>query len=207
MIQVGKIYRYNGEEWVIAELSSLVDSDGEIVSAVSYKRTEPKIGAIETEVFVRSRISFERLFIPTTLEIGDGVVGMYDNTTIAAKFEVININDEANTATIRDMWGDTTVVSRDIAENGRLTVVEKESEDDGVDSHTRTRLDLYYRFADMKERLLNSSYISKMTEMLTTAATRIQNISPSNISPYSLEEAMKTIRQTINIIYTKFGIF
>lgn len=65
--------------------------------------------------------------------------------------------------------------------------------------------DYYYQLANMRERMKNSAIIDKMVSALSTAATRVQDIPASNTT-YSLEESLKSIQQTLDVIYNKFGV-
>ena len=58
---------------------------------------------------------------------------------------------------------------------------------------------------DMKKRVSNQAIINAMTASLSEGATRIAKISPSS-DTYDLQSAQASIDQTLQMIYTKFGV-
>ena len=65
--------------------------------------------------------------------------------------------------------------------------------------------DYYYQLADMKKRMINSTIIDKMVSELSNAATRVQDI-PVSYPTFNLQESLKSIHQTLDVIYNKFGV-
>lgn len=207
MIQVDKSYRYDGDEYVVVGLLSMIAPNGEAVPAVSYRRKVAGDGGASggEALMVRSQRWFEYLFVPTTLEIGDRVVAI-SGGSIVAGYEVVNIDEEANTATIKDVFSYTLTVSRDILKDGALTRVSDNTEAAPADT-PKGDIEYYYQMTDARERIANVLVVRKMIDMLIQAAERIHSISPINTAHYNLEEAQRSLHQTLNIIYTKLGIF
>lgn len=191
MIQIDKHYYYKGNEYVVTGFCKVKTTSGEWVDGVSYKKASEE----STEIYVRDKEAFEYYFIPTTLEVGDIIIAI-SMGKIVAEYEVTSIDSESSQATAKSPSGIDLIVNTAVDSDAVVTKVEG-----GVPYQA----DYYYQLADMKKRMTNSTIIDKMVSALSTAATRVQDIPASNTT-YSLEESLKSIQQTLDVIYNKFGV-
>ncbi len=191
MIQIDKHYYYKGNEYVVTGFCEVKTTSGEWVDGVSYKKASEE----STEIYVRDKEAFEYYFIPTTLEVGDIIIAV-SMGKVVAQYEVTSIDSESSQATAKSPSGVDLIVNTAVDSDAVVTKVE-----DGV-PYTA---DYYYQLANMRERMKNSTIIDKMVSALSTAATRVQDIPASNTT-YSLEESLKSIQQTLDVIYNKFGV-
>ena len=191
MIQIDKHYYYKGNEYVVTGFCKVKTTSGEWVDGVSYKKASEE----STEIYVRDKEAFEYYFIPTTLEVGDIIIAI-SMGKIVAEYEVTSIDSESSQATAKSPSGIDLIVNTAVDSDAVVTKVEG-----GVPYQA----DYYYQLADMKKRMTNSTIIDKMVSALSNAATRVQDIHASNTT-YSLEESLKSIQQTLDVIYNKFGV-
>lgn len=191
MIQIDKHYYYKGNEYVVTGFCKVKTPSGEWVDGVSYKKASEE----STEIYVRDKEAFEYYFIPTTLEIGDIIIAV-SMGKVVAEYEVTSIDSESSQATAKSPSGIDLIVNTAVDSDAVVTKVE------GGVPYTA---DYYYQLDNMKERMTNSTIIDKMVSALSTAATRVQDIPASNTT-YSLEESLKSIQQTLDVIYNKFGV-
>lgn len=191
MIQIDKHYYYKGNEYVVTGFCKVKTPSGEWVDGVSYKKASEE----STEIYVRDKEAFEYYFIPTTLEVGDIIIAV-SMGKIVAEYEVTSIDSESSQATAKSPSGIDLIVNTAVDSDAVVTKVE------GGVPYTS---DYYYQLANMKERMTNSTIIDKMVSALSTAVTRVQDIPASNTT-YSLEESLKSIQQTLDVIYNKFGV-
>lgn len=115
---------------------------------------------------------------------------------VDAEYEVTSIDSESSQATAKSPSGIDLIVNTAVDSDAVVTKVE------GGVPYTA---DYYYQLANMRERMKNSTIIDKMVSALSTAATRVQDIPASNTT-YRLEESLKSIQQTLDVIYNKFGV-
>ena len=191
MIQIDKHYYYKGTEYVVTGFCKVKTLSGEWVDGVSYKKASEE----STEIYVRDKEAFEYYFIPTTLEVGDIIIAV-SMGKVVAEYEVTSIDSESSQATAKSPSGIDLIVNTAVDSDAVVTKVE------GGVPYTA---DYYYQLDNMKERMINSIIIDKMVSALSTAATRVQDIPASNTS-YSLQEALKSIQQTLDVVYNKFGV-
>lgn len=191
MIQIDKHYYYKGNEYVVTGFCKVKTPSGEWVDGVSYKKASEE----STEIYVRDKEAFEYYFIPTTLEVGDIIIAV-SMGKVVAEYEVTSIDSESSQATAKSPSGIDLIVNTAVDSDAVVTKVE------GGVPYTA---DYYYQLDNMKERMINSIIIDKMVSALSTAATRVQDIPASNTT-YSLEESLKSIQQTLDVIYNKFGV-
>lgn len=191
MIQIDKHYYYKGNEYVVTGFCKVKTPSGEWVDGVSYKKASEE----STEIYVRDKEAFEYYFIPTTLEVGDIIIAV-SMGKVVAEYEVTSIDSESSQATAKSPSGIDLIVNTAVDSDAVVTKVE------GGVPYTA---DYYYQLGNMKERMINSIIIDKMVSALSTAATRVQDIPASN-TIYSLEESLKSIQQTLDVIYNKFGV-
>lgn len=191
MIQIDKHYYYKGNEYVVTGFCKVKTLSGEWVDGVSYKKASEE----STEIYVIDKEAFEYYFIPTTLEVGDTIIAVSMGRFVA-EYEVTSIDSESSQATAKSPSGIDLIVNTAVDSDAVVTKVEG-----GVPYPAY----YYYRLANMKERMTNSTIIDKMASALSTAATRVQDI-PAYNTTYSLEESLKSIKQTLDVIYNKFGV-
>lgn len=191
MIQIDKHYYYKGNEYVVTGFCKVKTTSGEWVDGVSYKKASEE----STEIYVRDKEAFEYYFIPTTLEVGDIIIAI-SMGKVVAEYEVTSIDSESSQATAKSPSGIDLIVNTAVDSDAVVTKVE------GGVPYTA---DYYYQLDNMKERMINSIIIDKMVSALSTAATRVQDIPASNTT-YRLEESLKSIQQTLDVIYNKFGV-
>lgn len=191
MIQIDKHYYYKGTEYVVTGFCKVKTTSGEWVDGVSYKKASEE----STDIYVRDKEAFEYYFIPTTLEVGDIIIAV-SMGKVVAEYEVTSIDSESSQATAKSPSGIDLIVNTAVDSDAVVTKVE------GGVPYTA---DYYYQLDNMKERMINSIIIDKMVSALSTAATRVQDIPASNTT-YSLEESLKSIQQTLDVIYNKFGV-
>ena len=191
MIQIDKHYYYKGNEYVVTGFCRVKTPSGEWVDGVSYKKASEE----STDIYVRDKEAFEYYFIPTTLEVGDIIIAV-SMGRVVAEYEVTSIDSESSQATAKSPSGIDLIVNTAVDSDAVVTKVE------GGVPYTA---DYYYQLDNMKERMINSIIIDKMVSALSTAATRVQDIPASNTT-YSLEESLKSIQQTLDVIYNKFGV-
>ena len=191
MIQIDKHYYYKGNEYVVTGFCKVKTPSGEWVDGVSYKKASEE----STEIYVRDKEAFEYYFIPTTLEVSDIIIAV-SMGKVVAEYEVTSIDSESSQATAKSPSGIDLIVNTAVDSDAVVTKVE------GGVPYTA---DYYYQLDNMKERMINSIIIDKMVSALSTASTRVQDIPASNTT-YSLEESLKSIQQTLDVIYNKFGV-
>jgi hypothetical protein len=191
MIQIDKHYYYKGNEYVVTGFCKVKTTSDEWVDGVSYKKASEE----STEIYVRDKEAFEYYFIPTTLEVGDIIIAV-SMGKVVAEYEVTSIDSESSQATAKSPSGIDLIVNTAVDSDAVVTKVE------GGVPYTA---DYYYQLANMRERMKNSTIIDKMVSALSTAATRVQDIPASNTT-YRLEESLKSIQQTLDVIYNKFGV-
>ena len=115
---------------------------------------------------------------------------------IVAEYEVTSIDSESSQATAKSPSGIDLIVNTAVDSDAVVTKVEG-----GVPYQA----DYYYQLADMKKRMINSTIIDKMVSELSNAATRVQDI-PVSYPTFNLQESLKSIQQTLDVIYNKLGI-
>lgn len=191
MIQIDKHYYYKGNEYVVTGFCKVKTLSGEWVDGVSYKKASEE----STEIYVRDKEAFEYYFIPTTLEVGDIIIAV-SMGRIVAEYEVTSIDSESSQATAKSPSGIDLIVNTAVDSDAVVTKVEG-----GVPYQA----DYYYQLADMKKRMINSTIIDKMVSELSNAATRVQDI-PVSYPTFNLQESLKSIHQTLDVIYNKFGV-
>lgn len=191
MIQIDKHYYYKGNEYVVTGFCRVKTTSGEWVDGVSYKKASEE----STEIYVRDKEAFEYYFIPTTLEVGDIIIAV-SMGRIVAEYEVTSIDSESSQATAKSPSGIDLIVNTAVDSDAVVTKVE------GGVPYTA---DYYYQLADMKKRMINSTIIDKMVSELSNAATRVQDI-PVSYPTFNLQESLKSIHQTLDVIYNKFGV-
>ena len=191
MIQIDKHYYYKGNEYVVTGFCKVKTTSGEWVDGVSYKKASEE----STDIYVRDKEVFEYYFIPTTLEVGDIIIAV-SMGKIVAEYEVTSIDSESSQATAKSPSGIDLIVNTAVDSDAVVTKVEG-----GVPYQA----DYYYQLADMKKRMTNSTIIDKMVSELSNAATRVQDI-PVSYPTFNLQESLKSIQQTLDVIYNKFGV-
>lgn len=191
MIQIDKHYYYKGNEYVVTGFCRVKTPSGEWVDGVSYKKASEE----STDIYVRDKEAFEYYFIPTTLEVGDIIIAV-SMGRIVAEYEVTSIDSESSQATAKSPSGIDLIVNTAVDSDAVVTKVEG-----GVPYQA----DYYYQLADMKKRMINSTIIDKMVSELSNAATRVQDI-PVSYPTFNLQESLKSIQQTLDVIYNKFGV-
>lgn len=192
MIQIDKHYYYKGNEYVVTGFCKVKTLSGEWVDGVSYKKASEE----STEIYVRDKEAFEYYFIPTTLEVGDIIIAV-SMGKVVAEYEVTSIDSESSQATAKSPSGIDLIVNTAVDSDAVVTKVE------GGVPYTA---DYYYQLVNMRERMKNSTIIDKMVSELSTAATRVQDIPAASNTSYRLEESLKSIQQTLDVIYNKFGV-
>ena len=191
MIQIDKHYYYKGNEYVVTGFCRVKTTSGEWVDGVSYKKASEE----STDIYVRDKEAFEYYFIPTTLEVGDIIIAV-SMGKIVAEYEVTSIDSESSQATAKSPSGIDLIVNTAVDSDAVVTKVEG-----GVPYQA----DYYYQLADMKKHMINSTIIDKMVSELSNAATRVQDI-PVSYPTFILQESLKSIHQTLDVIYNKFGV-
>lgn len=191
MIQIDRHYYYKGNEYVVTGFCKVKSSRGEWVNGVSYKKTSEE----SAEVYAISKEMFDHYFIPTTLEVGDMIVGISMGRFVA-EYEVVSIDVESSQAIAKNSSGVDLIVNTAIDSDAVVTKVK---------GGMPYAVVYYYRLACMKERMINATIIDKMSSVLSTAATRVQHISTFN-NTCSLQESLKSIQQTLEMIYNKFEV-
>lgn len=191
MIQIDKHYYYKGTEYVVTGFCRVKTTSGEWVDGVSYKKASEE----STDIYVRDKEAFEYYFIPTTLEVGDIIIAV-SMGRVVAEYEVTSIDSESSQATAKSPSGIDLIVNTAVDSDAVVTKVEG-----GVPYQA----DYYYQLADMKKRMINSTIIDKMVSELSNAATRVQDI-PVSYPTFNLQESLKSIHQTLDVIYNKFGV-
>ena len=191
MIQIDKHYYYKGNEYVVTGFCRVKTPNGEWVDGVSYKKASEE----STDIYVRDKEAFEYYFIPTTLEVGDIIIAV-SMGRIVAEYEVTSIDSESSQATAKSPSGIDLIVN---------TAVDLDAVVTKVEGGVPYQADYYYQLADMKKRMINSTIIDKMVSELSNAATRVQDI-PVSYPTFNLQESLKSIHQTLDVIYNKFGV-
>ena len=191
MIQIDKHYYYKGNEYVVTGFCRVKTTSGEWVDGVSYKKASEE----STDIYVRDKEAFEYYFIPTTLEVGDIIIAV-SMGRIVAEYEVTSIDSESSQATAKSPSGIDLIVNTAVDSDAVVTKVEGE---------VPYQADYYYQLVDMKKRMINSTIIDKMVSELSNAATRVQDI-PVSYPTFNLQESLKSIHQTLDVIYNKFWV-
>ena len=191
MIKIDKHYYYKGNEYIVVGFCKVKKENGEWVDGVSYKKASEESG----DIYIREKESFEYCFIPATLEVGDIIIAV-SMGKIVAEYEVKSIDEESSKATAKSPSDIELVVNTAVDSEGVVT-----KEEGGVPYQA----DYYYQLADMKKRMINSTIIDKMVSELSNAATRVQDI-PVSYPTFNLQESLKSIHQTLDAIYNRYGV-
>lgn len=166
--------------------------DGTWVEAVQYKRAT-EVDDPNVEPFTREKSDFEYKFIPAVLEIDMEIVAV-SMGKLVAEYKVTEVGEDNATAiSPSDVE---LVVSKNVSPNGEVTKVS------GGVGYTA---EYYVMMPDMKKRVSNRTIITAMSSALSDAAVRVQQISASS-ETYDLQSAQASIDQTLQMIYTKFGV-
>lgn len=197
MIKKDKHYYYKGTEYVVTGFtkmkvpSSIYDTNS-WQEAVQYKRAS-EVDDEEADVFTMIKTDFVAKFIPTVLEADDYIVAV-SMGKIVAEYKVTEV--EGNEA-------------RALSPSGVALVVNKEIDSDGICTRISGGVaytaDYCYEMDSMKMRITNEAIINAMCSSLSDGVTRVQTISLQNTT-FSLQEAQKSIDQTLKAVYAKFGV-
>lgn len=193
MIAKDKHYYYKGNEYVVVGFTKMKSTlDGTWVEAVQYKRAT-EVDDPNIEPFTREKSDFEYKFIPAVLEVDMEIVAV-SMGKLVAEYKVTEVGEDNATAVSPS--GVELVVSKNVNSNGSVVKVS------GGVEYTA---DYYVMMEDMKKRVSNQAIINAMTASLSEGATRIAKISASS-ETYDLQSAQASIDQTLQMIYTKFGV-
>lgn len=193
MIAKDNHYYYKGNEYVVVGFTKMKSTlNGEWVEAVQYKRVT-EVDDPNVEPFTREQIDFEYKFITAVIEVDMEIV-VVSMGKLVAEYKVTEVGED--NATAESPSGVELVVSKNVNSNGSVVKVSG-----GVDYTA----DYYVMMEDMKKRVSNQAIINAMTASLSEGATRIAKISPSS-DTYDLQSAQASIDQTLQMIYTKFGV-
>lgn len=193
MIAKDKHYYYKGNEYVVVGFTKMKSTlDGTWVEAVQYKRAT-EVDDPNIEPFTREKSDFEYKFIPAVLEVDMEIVAV-SMGKLVAEYKVTEVGEDNATAVSPS--GVELVVSKNVNSNGSVVKVS------GGVEYTA---DYYVMMEDMKKRVSNQAIINAMTASLLEGATRIAKISASS-ETYDLQSAQASIDQTLQMIYTKFGV-
>lgn len=197
MIKKDKHYYYKGTEYVVTGFtkmkvpSSIYDTNS-WQEAVQYKRTS-EVDDEEADIFTRIKTDFVAKFIPTVLEADDYIVAV-SMGKVVAEYKVSEV--EGNEA-------------RAVSPSGVSLVVNKEMDSDGICTRISGGVaytaDYCYQMDNTKMRITNEAIINAMRDSLSDGVTRVQTISLQNTT-FSLQEAQKSIDQTLKAVYAKFGV-
>lgn len=195
MIKKDKHYYYKGTEYVVTGFTKMKVPSGYSESwpeAVQYKRAS-EVDDEEADVFTRIKTDFVAKFIPTVLEADDYIVAV-SMGKIVAEYKVTEV--EGNEA-------------RAVSPSGVALVVNKEIDSDGICTRISGGVaytaDYCYEMDSMKMRITNEAIINAICSSLSNGVTRVQTISLQNTT-FSLQEAQKSIDQTLKAVYAKFGV-
>lgn len=195
MIKKDKHYYYKGMEYVVTGFTKMKVPSGYSESwpeAVQYKRAS-EVDDEEADVFTRIKTDFVDKFIPTVLEADDYIVAV-SMGKIVAEYKVTEV--EGNEA-------------RAVSPSGVALVVNKEIDSDGICTRISGGVaytaDYCYEMDSMKMRITNEAIINAICSSLSDGVTRVQTISLQNTT-FSLQEAQKSIDQTLKAVYAKFGV-
>ena len=193
MIAKDKHYCYKGNEYVVVGFTKMKSTlDGTWVEAVQYKRAT-EVDDPNVEPFTREKSDFEYKFIPAVLEVDMEIVAV-SMGKLVAEYKVTEVGEDNATAiSPSDVE---LVVSKNVSPNGEVTKVS------GGVGYTA---EYYVMMPDMKKRVSNRTIITAMSSALSDAAVRVQQISASS-ETYDLQSAQASIDQTLQMIYTKFGV-
>lgn len=193
MVAKDKHYYYKGNEYVVVGFTKMKSTlNGTWVEAVQYKRAT-EVDDPNVEPFTREQKDFEYKFIPAVLEVDMDIVAV-SMGKLVAEYKVTEVGEDNATAiSPSDVE---LVVSKNVNSNGSVVKVSG-----GVDYTA----DYYVMMEDMKKRVSNQTIVNAMTASLSEGATRIAKISPSS-DTYDLQSAQASIDQTLQMIYTKFGV-
>ena len=195
MIKKDKHYYYKGTEYVVMRFTKMKVPSGYSESwpeAVQYKRAS-EVDDEEADVFTRIKTDFVAKFIPTVLEADDYIVAV-SMGKIVAEYKVTEV--EENEARAVSPSGVSLVVNKEIDSNGICTRIS------GGVAYTA---DYCYEMDSMKMRISNEAIINAICSSLSDGVTRVQTISLQNTT-FSLQEAQKSIDQTLKAVYAKFGV-
>lgn len=193
MIAKDKHYYYKGNEYIVVGFTKMKSTlDGTWVEAVQYKRAT-EVDDPNIEPFAREKSDFEYKFIPAVLEVDMEIVAV-SMGKLVAEYKVTEVGEDNATAVSPS--GVELVVSKNVNSNGSVVKVS------GGVEYTA---DYYVMMEDMKKRVSNQAIINAMTASLSEGATRIAKISASS-ETYDLQSAQASIDQTLQMIYTKFGV-
>ena len=200
--QEGRCFCYEGQKYytlgVPIETTKICTLGGKMIKAIAV--TTQYDASDELEVIMIPFDSFERYAIPINLYSGDKIVAVL-NGEVVAEYEVDNIylNDEnLPVACCKSLTNidDVIVYSETINQiNGVLETYEGAIAD----------ATYYYEQPDVAKRAYNINLVKEMKDILTSAIARVNNIN-SETTPYDLQESNKTLQQTLDIIYKKYGV-
>lgn len=193
MVAKDKHYYYKGNEYVVVGFTKMKSTlDGQWVEAVQYKRAT-EVDDPNIEPFTREKSDFEYKFIPAVLEVDMEIVAV-SMGKLVAEYKVTEVGEDNATAiSASDVE---LVVSKNVNSDGTVTKVS------GGVAYTA---DYLVMMEDMKKRVSNQTIVNAMTASLSEGATRIAKISQSS-DTYDLQSAQASIDQTLQMIYTKFGV-
>lgn len=184
-------YAWRGQTLLdIAKMKSTLD--GQWVEAVQYKKAT-EVDDPNIEPFTREKSDFEYKFIPAVLEVDMEIVAV-SMGKLVAEYKVTEVGED--NATAMSPSDVELVVSKNVSSSGEVTKVS------GGVGYTA---DYYVMMPDMKKRVSNRTIINAMSSALSEGATRVQQISASS-ETYDLQSAQASIDQTLQMIYTKFGV-
>ena len=189
MVAKDKHCYYKGNEYVVVGFTKMKSTlNGTWVEAVQYKRAT-EVDDPNVEPFTREQNDFEYKFIPAVLEVDMEIVAV-SMGKLVAEYKVTEVGEDNATAiSPSDVE---LVVSKNVSSNGEVTKVS------GGVGYTAE----YYV---MKKRVSNRTIITDISSALSEGATRIQQISARS-ETYDLQSAQASIDQTLQMIYTKFGV-
>ena len=193
MVAKDKHYYYKGNEYVVVGFTKMKSTlNGQWVEAVQYKRAA-EVDDPNVEPFTREQTDFEYKFIPAILEVDMEIVAV-SMGKLVAEYKVTEVGED--NATAMSLSDVELVVSKNVDSYGELTKVS------GGVPYTA---EYCVMMPDMKKRVSNRTIITEMSAALSDAAVRVQQISASS-ETYDLQSAQASIDQTLQMIYTKFGV-
>lgn len=199
MAKLNRHYQYQYKTYIVTQVGLRVKTNAEWKDAVGYTEYS-HVESAETK-YIREQSEFDRLFIPTMLEVGDYIVG-YSMGRPKSRWQVTELQTDEQTeeefavAVNQANKAETMKFNLEISSNAAISTYEPSTEQ---------ATDYYYQMENIDEVMRNVPTINEISSMLSDGAERVKNIL-KNVPSFQLEEARESVKQTLGNIYKRFEV-
>lgn len=200
MAKLNRTYQYKEKTYIVTQVDLRVKENGEWKDAVGYTEYNNIEEQRQTK-YIRTKDEFDRLFVPTMLEVGDYIVG-YSMGRPKSRWQVTELHTDGETeeeyavAVNQVNKEETMTFKLEISGNAAISP---------YDPSTEQATDYYYQMENIDEVTKNVPTINEISSMLSDGAERVKNIS-ANVPSYLLDEAWESVIQTLQMIYNRFDV-